>query len=94
MVIHVCFLYGAYHFHLFMLQQDMMGGEVEIIFSGAAPLSGDVMTFLRCAFGCHVSSLCIMFVLLLKEGMVWLVCADGYDKDHLWQCLQARLWRL
>ncbi|XP_072050798.1 long-chain-fatty-acid--CoA ligase 6-like [Amphiura filiformis] len=34
--------------------QDLMGGDVEIIFSGAAPLSGDVMTFLRCAFGCHV----------------------------------------
>ncbi|XP_071828976.1 long-chain-fatty-acid--CoA ligase 1-like isoform X2 [Apostichopus japonicus] len=34
--------------------QTLMGGQIEIMFSGAAPLSPETMTFLRCAVGCPV----------------------------------------
>ncbi|KAJ8022903.1 Long-chain-fatty-acid--CoA ligase 1 [Holothuria leucospilota] len=34
--------------------QERMGGQIEIMFSGAAPLSPETMTFLRCAVGCPV----------------------------------------
>ncbi|XP_033096900.1 long-chain-fatty-acid--CoA ligase 1-like [Anneissia japonica] len=34
--------------------QNMLGGNIKVVFSGAAPLAPDVMTFLRCALGCHV----------------------------------------
>ncbi|XP_071953452.1 long-chain-fatty-acid--CoA ligase 5-like [Antedon mediterranea] len=34
--------------------QDMLGGNIKVVFTGAAPLSSEVMTFLRCSLGCHV----------------------------------------
>ncbi|RUS69707.1 hypothetical protein EGW08_022528, partial [Elysia chlorotica] len=34
--------------------QDKLGGRVKLVLSGAAPLSADVMSFLRCALGCIV----------------------------------------
>ena len=35
--------------------QNSMGGRVRVVISGTAPLRDDVMVFLRCALGCHVS---------------------------------------
>ncbi|XP_077999355.1 long-chain-fatty-acid--CoA ligase 5-like isoform X2 [Glandiceps talaboti] len=34
--------------------QALLGGKVRAIITGAAPLSAEVMGFLRCCFGCHV----------------------------------------
>ncbi|KAI6652308.1 Long-chain-fatty-acid--CoA ligase 5 isoform X2 [Oopsacas minuta] len=39
---------------LFKRFQDALGGRVRIAITGAAPLSPDVLTFLRCALGCIV----------------------------------------
>ncbi|BFZ18085.1 hypothetical protein BsWGS_21125 [Bradybaena similaris] len=39
---------------LFNKIQNKLGGRVRIVISGSAPLSTDVMNFLRCALGCMV----------------------------------------
>lgn len=39
---------------LFNKVQDKLGGRVRVVMTGSAPLSSEVMTFLRCAFGCPV----------------------------------------
>ncbi|KAK3772605.1 hypothetical protein RRG08_027340 [Elysia crispata] len=40
---------------IFRKIQDKLGGRIKLVISGAAPLSADVMSFLRCALGCIVS---------------------------------------
>ena len=35
--------------------QNALGGRVRIVVTGSAPISAKVLTFLRCALGCHVS---------------------------------------
>ncbi|XP_012936178.1 long-chain-fatty-acid--CoA ligase 5 [Aplysia californica] len=39
---------------VFSKVQEKLGGRVRVLISGSAPLSSDVMTFLRCAMGCVV----------------------------------------
>ncbi|XP_005095160.2 long-chain-fatty-acid--CoA ligase 5 [Aplysia californica] len=39
---------------IFQKIQQRLGGRVRIVLSGSAPLSEDVMNFLRCALGCFV----------------------------------------
>lgn len=35
--------------------QEGMGGHLRLMLVGSAPLSGNVLTFMRCAMGCLVS---------------------------------------
>lgn len=37
-----------------------MGGRIRLLVVGSAPLSGTVLTFVRCALGCVVSILILM----------------------------------
>ncbi|RUS91011.1 hypothetical protein EGW08_001228 [Elysia chlorotica] len=39
---------------IFQKIQDKLGGRVKVVITGSAPLSADVMNFLRCALGCLV----------------------------------------
>lgn len=39
---------------IFRKIQDKLGGRVRLVISGSAPLSSEVMSFLRCALGCMV----------------------------------------
>ncbi|KAH0623748.1 hypothetical protein JD844_006845 [Phrynosoma platyrhinos] len=39
---------------VFKKVQDIMGGKVRIVVTGAAPISPSVLTFLRAAFGCQI----------------------------------------
>ncbi|KAK3772609.1 hypothetical protein RRG08_027342 [Elysia crispata] len=39
---------------IFRKIQDKLGGRVKLVITGSAPLSSDVMNFLRCALGCLV----------------------------------------
>ena len=42
----------------------VLGGNVRLISTGAAPISSKVMTFLRCVLGsCHVSTLIDVIVI-------------------------------
>ena len=34
--------------------QDLLGGRIRMVISGAAPIRPQVLNFLRCALGCHV----------------------------------------
>lgn len=51
--------FALHHVHLSKFfqtsLQNSMGGRVRVLISGTAPLRDDVMVFLRCALGCHVS---------------------------------------
>nr|XP_054773243.1 long-chain-fatty-acid--CoA ligase 5-like [Lytechinus pictus] len=37
---------------VFKKVQDILGGRIRQLYTGGAPISGEVITFLRCAFGC------------------------------------------
>ncbi|XP_072165185.1 long-chain-fatty-acid--CoA ligase 5-like [Diadema setosum] len=38
---------------VFKKVQDLLGGRIRYLFSGGAPISGEVITFIRCLFGCY-----------------------------------------
>ena len=40
---------------MFQRVQKSLGGRVRVVVTGSAPISEKVITFLRCAIGCHVS---------------------------------------
>lgn len=39
---------------VFKKLQNLLGGKVRVIMSASAPVSSDVLNFLRVVFGCHV----------------------------------------
>ncbi|CAD5230381.1 unnamed protein product [Bursaphelenchus okinawaensis] len=34
--------------------QNLFGGRMKVVFTGSAPISRNVLSFARCAFGCHI----------------------------------------
>jgi long-chain acyl-CoA synthetase len=39
---------------VFQKIRDLLGGRIRFVCSGAAPINPEILTFLRCALGCHV----------------------------------------
>ncbi len=64
---------------IFRKIQEGMGGRLRLIVAGSAPLSGQVLTFMRCALGCVVRSefFCKKLTLLIYvstfkgRGRIW-----------------------
>ena len=50
--------------------QAVLGGNLAMIFSGSAPISADVMDFLKIAFGCDVIEGEGIFHLILRLYML------------------------
>ena len=46
---------------VFRKVQALLGGKVQYVSTGSAPLSGEVFDFARCAFGCLVSHQIVIF---------------------------------
>lgn len=45
---------GFWDRYVFRKIRDTLGGNIRIVFSGSAPLSPTILTFVRCVLGCIV----------------------------------------
>ena len=72
--------------------QALLGGRIECMITGSAPLEGKVLNFLRCALGCPVTSPNRKFTKLRErerererqtdrqtDRQTWITCYENYS---------------
>ena len=76
---------------LFKKVQALLGGRVRLIMSASAPISGDVLAFLRVVFGCHVLE---AYGQTESNGALSVTWPFDFERGHVGpplSCCQVRL---